>query len=121
MSFSAGSIIARASSGSRSSINSVEPLISANSALTVLRSPSSAVGASGWIGVAHTTVQSVARDDQEAVSEDTASMLASAPSAEPHLPQKSAVGVLAVSHFGQCLASALPHFAQKLLSEGVFV
>jgi hypothetical protein len=30
---------ARASSGSRSSISSVEPLISANSAVTVLRSP----------------------------------------------------------------------------------
>src|SRR5712691_1730410 len=40
MSCSAGSIIARASSGSRLSINSVEPLISANSAVTVLRSPS---------------------------------------------------------------------------------
>src|SRR5271163_1680524 len=40
MSFSAGSIMARASSGSRSSINSVEPLMSANSAVTVLRSPS---------------------------------------------------------------------------------
>src|SRR5580704_1148500 len=37
---SAGSIIVRASSGSRSSINSVEPLRSANSAVTVLRSPS---------------------------------------------------------------------------------
>jgi predicted ATPase len=33
-------MIERASSGSRSSINSVEPLISANSAVTVLRSPS---------------------------------------------------------------------------------
>ena len=37
---SAGSIIARASSGSRSCISSVEPLMSANSAVTVLRSPS---------------------------------------------------------------------------------
>ena len=36
-----GMDIARASSGSRSSINSVEPLMSANSAVTVLRSPSS--------------------------------------------------------------------------------
>ena len=39
---SAGSTIARASSGSRSSINSIEPLMSANSAVTVLRSPSTA-------------------------------------------------------------------------------
>jgi hypothetical protein len=35
-----GSTIARASSGSRSRISSVEPLMSANSAVTVLRSPS---------------------------------------------------------------------------------
>src|SRR5437588_7465518 len=33
-------MIARASSGSSSSINSIEPLMSANSAVTVLRSPS---------------------------------------------------------------------------------
>src|ERR1700730_7170499 len=37
----AGSTTARASSGSRSAINSVEPLILANSSVTVLRSPSS--------------------------------------------------------------------------------
>src|SRR5229473_768785 len=46
MSLSAGSITARASSGSRSSISSVEPLISANSAVTVLRSPSTLASAS---------------------------------------------------------------------------
>ncbi len=33
--FCEGSIIARASSGSRSSVNSIEPLISANNAVTV--------------------------------------------------------------------------------------
>src|SRR5215468_2370281 len=38
----AGSTIARASSGSRPSINSIEPLMSANNAVTVLRSPSGA-------------------------------------------------------------------------------
>src|SRR6516162_6647358 len=36
-------MIARASSGSRSSISSIEPLMSANSAVTVLRSPSRVV------------------------------------------------------------------------------
>jgi len=41
ISFSAGSMIARASSGSRSSISSIDPLMSANNAVTVLRSPSS--------------------------------------------------------------------------------
>src|SRR6266568_4159761 len=40
MSCKAGSIIARASSGSRPSISAVEPLRSANSAVIVLRSPS---------------------------------------------------------------------------------
>src|SRR5579871_4563899 len=42
MSLSAGSTSARASSGSRSSIRSIEPLMSANSAVTILRSPSAA-------------------------------------------------------------------------------
>src|SRR5260370_20030255 len=41
MSLSAGSTIARASSGSMSSMRSIDPLMSANSAVTVLRSPSS--------------------------------------------------------------------------------
>ena len=43
ISFSAGSTMARASSGSRSSISSIDPLMSANRAVTVLRSPSSEV------------------------------------------------------------------------------
>jgi len=47
----AGSTMARASSGSRSSISSIEPLISANNAVTVLRSPSIVVEASGCSGV----------------------------------------------------------------------
>ncbi len=47
ISFSAGSMIERASSGSSSAISSLEPLMSANSAVTVLRSPSSAAAPSG--------------------------------------------------------------------------
>src|SRR5215831_7146431 len=43
MIFRAGSMIARACSGSRSCWSSVEPLMSANRAVTVLRSPSGAV------------------------------------------------------------------------------
>src|SRR5262249_10135225 len=39
-SFNAGSTMARASSGSRFSSSSIDPLMSANSAVTVLRSPS---------------------------------------------------------------------------------
>src|SRR5215472_2010741 len=45
ISLRAGSMIARASSGSRSSISSIDPLMSANRAVTVLRSPSSSPGA----------------------------------------------------------------------------
>jgi hypothetical protein len=37
------------------------------------------------------------------------------------LPQKSAVGGFSVLHFVQGLVSAFPHFAQKLLVEGLFV
>ncbi len=44
-------MIARASSGSRSSISSVEPLMSANSAVTVLRSPSIVMEGSGSAGI----------------------------------------------------------------------
>src|SRR5260370_41717122 len=39
--------MARASSGSRSSISSIDPLMSANSAVTVLRSPSGGSPATG--------------------------------------------------------------------------
>jgi hypothetical protein len=42
-------------------------------------------------------------------------------SGAPHLPQKSDGGGFSALHFAQCLASALPHFAQKLLVEGLFV
>jgi hypothetical protein len=39
----------------------------------------------------------------------------------PHLPQKSDVAGFSAQHFAQCFASALPHFAQKLLVDGLFV
>jgi hypothetical protein len=37
------------------------------------------------------------------------------------LPQKSEVGGFSALHFPQSLASELPHFAQKLLVEGLLV
>jgi len=37
------------------------------------------------------------------------------------LPHKSEVGGFSTLHFGQCFASAFPHFAQKLFVEGLFV
>ncbi len=42
-------------------------------------------------------------------------------SGAPHLPQKSEVGGFSALHFVQVLVRAFPHFAQKLLVEGLFV
>jgi len=39
----------------------------------------------------------------------------------PHLPQKSDVDGFSALHCAQCFASAFPHFAQKLLAEGLLV
>src|SRR5271167_1611894 len=114
ISFSAGSTIARASSGSRSCSSSVEPLISANSAVTVLRSPSSASGE--LLSGARRRFEADSGDDEVA-----AGAPASSASRAPHLPQKSEVGGFSALHCAQRLASALPHFAQKLLAEGLFV
>src|SRR5271169_559382 len=41
--------------------------------------------------------------------------------AAPHLPQKSDVGGFSALHFAQGLVSAVPHFAQKLLVDGLLV
>ncbi len=37
------------------------------------------------------------------------------------MPQKSEVGGFSALHFAQCFASAFPHFAQKLLADGLSV
>ena len=37
------------------------------------------------------------------------------------MPQKSDVGGFSVLHFAQSLVSAFPHFAQKLLADGLLV
>jgi hypothetical protein len=42
-------------------------------------------------------------------------------SGAPHLPQKSDVGGFSALHFAQGLVSAFPHFAQKLLADGLLV
>jgi len=42
-------------------------------------------------------------------------------SGAPHLPQKSDVGGFSALHLAQGLVSALPHFAQKLLADGLLV
>src|ERR1700720_3831678 len=106
MSLSAGSMIARASSGSRSRINSVEPLMSAKSAVTVLRSPSSASGE-------HRSGATPALEADPFSVEVATAAPAPFASGAPHLPQKSDVGGFSALHLEQCLASEFPHFAQK--------
>src|ERR1700720_4824291 len=109
-------MMARASSGSRSRINSVEPLMSANSAVTVLRSPSIVPASAEFCSGATCTPGANPGDD-----EVTAAAPASFVSGAPHLPQKSDVGGVSALHFAQCFARAFPHFAQKLFVEGLFV
>ena len=106
----------RASSGSRSSISSIEPLMSANSAVTVLRSPSSAAESAKVCSGATRTPDADPAGDEVAAA-------APAPfvSGAPHLPQKSELGGFCSLHLAHCLASAFPHFAQKLFVEGLFV
>src|SRR5216683_5330012 len=96
-------MIACAASGSSSSINSVEPLISANSAVTVLRSPSR-ISPPG--GPALTRIP-------------LASSLtgcfgpAADPNEVPHSWQNFALAGLAKPHFGQRPLNDSPHSMQN--------
>src|ERR1700694_2486895 len=103
MSWSAGSTIARASSGSRSSINSVEPLMSANSAVTVLRSPS---GTSPLGGLTLTLIPL-------ASSFMSCFGPAADPNEVPHSWQNFALAGLAKPHFGQQPLNDSPHSLQN--------
>src|ERR1700719_1100100 len=103
-------MIARASSGSSSSISSVEPLMSANSAVTVLRSPSGGVEESCCSGVTR-----IVGTVDAAGCEPEAADAAFAVSALPHSSQNLDVGLLSAAHFGQRLDSGAPHSAQNFL------
>jgi hypothetical protein len=98
---SAGSIIARASSGLSSSISAVEPLISANNAVTVLRSPSSFSGA----GESATRI---------AASLEFFEAAGGCPSAAAHSPQNSSLGSFVAPHWGHARAGGAAHFPQNL-------
>src|SRR6516165_8119709 len=102
--------MARASSGSRSSISSIEPLISANRAVTVLCSPSIRAEASSGSLMSRTA----ARVAEFAL----AAALALATSAEPQSPQKRLLGALSAPHLGQRLASGAPQSPQNFLPAG---
>src|SRR5713101_1714504 len=110
MSLSTGSTIARASSGSRSSISSIDPLMSANSAVTVLRSPSRFSGS----GVSATRIG----ESFDFLADDAAAV---APSTVPHSPQKRLPAELSAPHFGQRFASAAPQSPQNFLPDGFSV
>src|SRR5215813_7470696 len=96
--------IARASSGSRSSISSIEPLMSANSIVTVLRSPSRFSGAG-------------ASAIRIGAPRDFFAEAATVVSEPPQSSQNFAEGEFSAPHFGQRLDSGLPHSAQKFLPE----
>src|SRR5216683_2933282 len=103
-------MIARASSGSRSSISSVEPLISANSAVTVLRSPSIAsdVGAASAV--------TLIGDSEELAGGKSGRAAAST---VPHFLQNRAPGLANVLQVGQASSSFAPHPSQNDASAGL--
>src|SRR5208282_1664619 len=110
MSFSAGSTIARASSGSRSCSSSVEPLISANSAVTVLRSPSIAKGAG---------LSSVTRMPEEfGAAAFKGAALAVALKALPHCAQNLATGGFSKPHCAHRRLIGVAHSMQNFAPSG---
>src|SRR5215468_6864691 len=96
-----------ASSGSRSSISSIEPLMSANSAVTVFRSPSRFSGAG----------DSATRID-ESFDFFTEMSVATTRRGAPHSPQKRLPEGLSAPHFEQKFASGEPQSPQNFLSTG---
>src|SRR5262249_38016105 len=108
MILSAGSTIALASSGSRPSISSVEPLISAKSAVTDLRSPSTALAALVSTRMAFLPANGFFTCSDGAVSR-------SAPqSAQNDLPDCDSA-----PHSGQIMGSAAPQSAQKRFPDAI--
>src|SRR6516162_2773584 len=101
MSLRAGSTIARASSGSRSSISSMEPLMSANSAVTVLRSPSR---------FSATALSTTRIDESFSFFGDAG---ADEPSDVPHSSQNFAPGLFLEVHLGHEASSGAAHSLQN--------
>src|SRR6266851_6752491 len=107
---SSGATIACAASGSRSSINCVEPLRSANSAVTILRSPSSA-----------SDVPPSAAATSSDLGEERVAQAAAlwGPIAVPHFLQKRAPGLTDVLHAGHINSRLAPHSSQNEASPGL--
>src|SRR6266481_4722498 len=102
--------MARASSGSRSSISSIEPLMSANSAVTVLRSPSIAADA------APSAATIICDLGEETIVEAAAFAWAIA---VPHFLQNRAPGLTDALHAGHINSSFAPHPSQNAASPGL--
>src|SRR6267378_1928004 len=99
----AGSIIARASSGSSASISAVDPFRSAKSAVTVLRSPS-VISPADWLALTLMPVVSSLRAFFGSAAD---------PNAVPHSWQNFALAGLAEPHFGQRPLNDSPHSMQN--------
>src|SRR6516165_11588299 len=110
MIFSAGSMIARASSGSRFCSSSVEPLMSAKRAVTVLRSPSRFSGAASSVRL----IRVWSNFFRETVA-------AGAPSAAPHWPQNFAPGAFSKPHEAHGVLNGAPHSLQNFNPSGFSV
>ena len=110
---------ARASSGSRSSINSIEPLMSANSAVTVLRSP---CGRSSLRGDGLSTKR-MPGCAPACGTADARSGFCPWPalSRAPHCAQNFAWGGLAAPQAGQARLKAAPHSIQNRAGSGFSV
>src|SRR5215472_12579981 len=109
MSFKAGSTIARASSGSRSSISSIEPLMSANRAVTVLRSPS--------MGVWESTCAAIRTEGGEGALAGSRRP-GGAFSGAAHSPQNLAVGAFSKPQDAQRRLKGAAHSLQNLRPSG---
>src|SRR5271166_2018054 len=105
----AGSMMARASSGSRSAINSIEPLMSANSAVTIFRSPSIVWSAIEELSVRAGALSSVVASDLDSPPSNFAA----------HWPQNFAVAEFSKPHFAHVRLSAAPHSLQNLSPSGL--
>src|SRR3984893_19250855 len=107
---SSGATIVCAASGSRASINSVEPLRSANSAVTIFRSPSSASDA------APSAATMICDGGEETVVEAAAF---TGPIAVPHFLQNRAPGLTDALHAGQINSRFAPHPSHNEASPGL--
>src|SRR5712691_8829169 len=112
MSLIPGSMIARASSGSRSSINSIDPLMSANSAVTVLRSPSA--GSAPAPDSSRKIFCASADPRGRAGSGDRRGFRRGV----PHSPQNLNCGGFSAPQFGQTALSGSPQLPQNLVVSG---